>query len=347
MSTRISGRTWISIITIIFLVVALFLARHEIETAYDLLDQANLWILLLLVPLQVLSYYAAGEIIFSYLKKQKHMHKIGAPTLIRLALEMNFVNHILPSGGVSGVSYMGWRLKKFGVSASRSTAAQIVRMVATFGAYAVLLVAAVIVIMYDGAINRWVVGATIGLIAVMAGALFAVAYLLSHKSRLKSFSRKLVSFANGFRRAVGSDKRYTTQPIDSFFAEVQEDYQLIRSNKKTLIVPFLWGFVFNIAEVAMFYVAFLALGHVVNPAPIVIAFGLAGMAGFFMVTPGGAGAYEAVMVAFLVAAGINPGIALLGILLARILLLLGTIVTGYVFYQQAIIKYGKRPEPRT
>ena len=62
-----------------------------------------------------------------------------------------------------------------------------------------------------------------------------------------------------------------------------------------------------------------------------------------MVTPGGAGAYEAIMVGFLTVAGINPGVALLAILLTRVLLMLGTIVAGYAFYQQAILAHGKRP----
>jgi len=53
------------------------------------------------------------------------------------------------------------------------------------------------------------------------------------------------------------------------------------------------------------------------------------------------------MLAFLTAAGLNPGIALLGILLTRVLLLVGTIVTGYVFYQQAVLRHGKAPDAIT
>lgn len=342
MTARISGRTWVSIATIIFLLAVLFFARHDIEHAYALLGQVNLWILVLLVPLQLVSYYAAGEMIFAYLKRQKQI-KIGSLMLTRLALEMNFVNHVLPSGGVSGVSYMGWRLKHFGVSASRSTTAQLVRMVAAFVSFALLLLVAVVMMVLDGEINRWVVGATIGLIAVMSGAFIGVVYLLNHENRFAAVAHWCARTANATLTLVGSKKHVKAMSIQSFFAEIQDDYRIIRANKHLLAVPLFWGFVFNITEVAMFYVAFLALGHPINPAPLVIAYGLAGAAGFFMVTPGGAGAYEAIMVAFLTASGINPGIALLGILLTRVLLMIGTILAGYVFYQQAVLRYGKRP----
>lgn len=61
-----------------------------------------------------------------------------------------------------------------------------------------------------------------------------------------------------------------------------------------------------------------------------------------MVTPGGAGLYEAIMVSFLAAAGIAPQLSIAGIVLTRVILMLGTILTGYVFYQQAITRHGTR-----
>jgi uncharacterized membrane protein YbhN (UPF0104 family) len=65
------------------------------------------------------------------------------------------------------------------------------------------------------------------------------------------------------------------------------------------------------------------------------------VAGFFVVTPGGAGAYEAIMVAFLAIAGLDQGTSIAGILLTRVIILLGTIGFGYLFYQHAILKYGR------
>jgi uncharacterized protein (TIRG00374 family) len=89
-------------------------------------------------------------------------------------------------------------------------------------------------------------------------------------------------------------------------------------------------------------ITFWALGVSIDPAPVLIAYGVAAMAGFFVITPGGAGAYEAIMVAFLAVAGVKQGVAIAGIVLTRVILLLGTIILGYVFYQLALVKYGKQ-----
>jgi uncharacterized protein (TIRG00374 family) len=130
--------------------------------------------------------------------------------------------------------------------------------------------------------------------------------------------------------------------IETFFSDMHDDFVTLRKDKRVLIVPFLWGLLFNAADVALFVITFWALGAPINPAPILIAYGVASVAGFFVVTPGGAGAYEAIMVAFLAVAGIGSGTAIAGIVLTRVIVLLTTIGLGYFFYQHAILKYGKQ-----
>jgi len=214
----------------------------------------------------------------------------------------------------------------------------------------VVLFAAILLMIVDGGINRWIVAATVGLVTVMGSSMLVVFYILDHERRFAWLARKITLSVNAIvRRATFGRKANLLEAakVREFFVEIEKDYRVIRANIRLLVQPFLWGLVFIVSEVAMFYVTFLALGHVINPAPLVIAFGLAGVAGFFVVTPGGAGAYEVIMLAFLTAAGLNPGIALLGILLTRVLLLVGTIVTGYVFYQQAVLRHGKAPDAIT
>lgn len=346
MVKKISGRAWLSIVTAVILGVILFTSRHEIVRAWELLHQVDLTMILLLVPLQFLSYYATGESMFAYLRAQGRVKHISVPSLARLSLEMNFVNHVLPSAGVSGVSYMGWRLKHYNVPPSKSTAAQIARVIVTFGAYAVLLVVAVLALLFDGALNRLTVTLTAVLVLAILGMIAVVIYLLENSRHFEGLAMHLMAIANGLVRIFTFGKRSqiitSSRPLVEFFEEVQKDYRQVRAKKKMLAVPFIWGFVFNLAEIAMFYCAFLALGHPINPAPLVVAYGLAGAAGIFMVTPGGAGVYEIIMVGFLVAAGIDQQVGIAAIVLARVLLMAGTVIAGYAFYQQAIIKHGKR-----
>jgi len=343
-----SFRAWLSVVTFILIGVIIFFARHELAHAWRLLEQVNIWILLLLIPGQLLVYFASGEMMFSYLRAKKSIEKASPLALARMSLEMNFVNHILPSGGVSGISYMGWRLGHLGVSPGRAIMAQMVRFAMGFVAFIALLIIAVIVVTIDGNINRWIILVSSALAGLMIGAIVVGAFLLSSHRRMVVFAHWLTKTANRLVKKVTFGRVKSVliyEKVEVFFTELQHDYDALMRDKRVLAKPLMWGVVYTLADVSLFMITFWALGEPVNPAPILIAYGVATSAAFFVVTPGGAGAYEALMVAFLALAGISQGAAIAGIVLTRVFVLLGTIGLGYLFYQHAIIKYGKSKPP--
>lgn len=339
-----SFRAWLSIITFVLIGVILFFTRHELEHAWDLLFQVNLWILLLLIPAQMLLYYAGGEMIFSYLRDKGRMKTISRIELGQVALEGNFVNHVLPSGGVSGVSYLTWRLGHLGVSHGRATMAQVVRYAMGFVAFSALLIVALFMVTIDGNINRWIILVSSLLIGGMGMAIVGAVFLFSSKRRSDVFGEWIVKKINTIvRRMTFGKKRRVVKPkkVKKFMEDMHHDFMELRHDKKLLIKPFLWGLLYTALDAGLFIISFMALGEFINPALVLIAYGAASLAGFFILTPGGAGAYEAIMVAFLALAGLTQGIAIAGIVLTRVILLIGTIVFGYIFYQRALIKYGK------
>src|SRR5690606_34291207 len=119
------------------------------------------------------------------------------------------------------------------------------------------------------------------------------------------------------------------------------DYMALRRDRNILIRPFLWGLVYTLGDVFLYVITFWAMGIIFNPAPLLIAYGVASVIGIVVITPGGAGAFEAVMIGFLAIAGISDSAAIAGVRLTRVILMLGTMVLGYVFYQRSILKYGK------
>lgn len=338
----------ISWVTLALVALVLFFSRHELMKAWLLLEKVNVLILALIVPLLLLSFYAAAEIMFSYLRAKGSIEKTYWTTRARLALEWNFVNHTLPSGGVSGISYMTWRLGKLGVSAGRATSAQMVRYVAGFISTAIVIPFCVLLVTIDGNINRWIILVSSTIVLLMMLAIIGMVYLVSSSDRMQAFAQWFSRMANrlvtklthGRKRVVIREDR-----ILEFFKEIHEDYIELRRDRRVLIKPVLWGILFIILDAMVFSVTFWALGTPVNPAPILIAYTLASVAGFIVVTPGGAGAYEAIMVAFLAVAGVSSGTAIAGILLSRVIILLVTIAVGYLFYQQALSRYGKQRPP--
>lgn len=323
-------------------VAVVYVSRHQLVHAWQLLGQVNVWILLLLIPLQILSYYAAGAMIFSYLKEKYDITISGAQTA-QMALELNFVNHILPSGGVSGASYMTWRLSHMGVGAGRATLAQVVRLAMTFVAFLLLMIVAVLAITLDGNINRFTILVASGLASTIVFGTLVVVYVVKSRARLHKASNGLVRYVNRFGRHVLRRQAPLLNPDTTlqFFEDLHDDYCELARSPRVLVKPFWWGIVFTIVDVGLFWVSFWALGTPINPAPLLIAYGVASLAGVFFFTPGGVGGYEALMVGFLVTTGISQGAIIAAVLLTRTLLIIGTIASGYYFYQRALNKYGR------
>lgn len=337
-------RVWLSVITFVLIVILIIAMRGELLEAWSLLGRVDLWKLIWFVPLVLLSYFAVGETVFSYLRQKGDLDKVSWWKQIRMMLELNFVNHALPSGGASGVAYLTWRLTKHGVTASRATVAQVVRVAAGFGAFFVLLVIAVIMITLDGSVNRWI----ILLSSVLAGGMVLVTvvgiYIIKDLRRLKAATIWITRGINGIvRRLTRGRKRVVVRDkaVYEYLDDFHDDYLVLQRNKHLLVRPFLWSIVFLLVEVAQFVVVFWSLGTVVNPAPVLLAYGLATIAGFAVLTPGGSGAYEALMVSFLAVAGLTGSVAIAGVLLTRVLILAIILGPGYISYQHAVVKYGK------
>lgn len=344
---KLSVRGWISIVTVVLVGIVLFVARKDIHHAWLLLERVDGWILVAMIPTILAGYAATGEMVFSYLRQKGYAGNIGLITQMRISMELNFVNHILPSGGVSGVSYMNWRLKKLGVPLGRATMAQVVRYVAGFAALVSLLAVSVLMVTIDGHVNRWIILMSSVLVAMMVLATFGGMFLLSSPARIQRVGKWIERVGNTLVRRLTFGRvgpLINATMITNFLDDMHDDYLTLMHDKRVLIRPFLWGLFFMVTEAAIFWIVFWALGSPVNPAPILIAYGLASLMAVVVATPGGAGAYEAAMVLVLTISGMKSGEAIAGVILTRVVALFVTIVVGYVFYQQALLKHGKQPE---
>lgn len=341
-----SFRSWVTVLTLILLSVVVYLGWPQITEAFGLVGKINFWILALLIPVQFFSYYAIGAMIFSYLRAKGELKETTHWEMTRMALELNFVNHIIPSGGAAGFSYLGWVLGRHGVRAGRATMAQIVRFALAFISFVLLLVIAVIALAFDHQINRTIIAISFILVLAAVGGTILSIYIIGSQQRMVIFSGWLTRTTNKIVEKVTRGKKrqiLKLEIIGGFFEELHQDYLEIRQDKRILIRPLIWAIFVNLADVLLLVICFLALGTWVNPATLFVAFGVASIASIISVTPGGTGIYEAIMIAFLASAGVAADVAIAGTLVARVTLLLGTVIFGYLFYQLTIVKYGKNP----
>lgn len=287
-------------------------------------------------------YYAAGQIYFAFLRQRKGF-KISTPKLTRISLEINFVNHAIPSGGVSGLAYLVWRLKEMHITAGQISFIHVLRYAICALANTLQTWIAIIIVLVTGAVVEgghwalWIAAA----VALGIEAVIFVAWMIVRKQKnvdwLSDNAAKLINRV--VRKMTRGKKRkfLKEEAVANFFTDLRNYYLRIMRNKKTLWRPVIWGMFYSFLELATYWVVGCALGHPEILPQIMIAEGVASVVGTVMVTPGGVGGYEGAMIAIMVATGVDLQIATITVIVTRVCVLIGTIVTGYPFYQTALL----------
>lgn len=331
---------WLNIVTFVALGLAIFLAWGDVVHAFQKMLTLNIWILLLMVPAQFFAYFALAKLFFYFFKAidvRLSMRQLFAPML-----ELNFVNHIFPSGGASGFSYLTMRLKPDGVSTAKSTLAQLARFVSTFLAYVALMFLALFVLALQGNVNPLVVLAVSSIAFTILFSTSVLMFVISDKSRIDRFTTRLARWLNKAIHVFRPKHPETIslRRVRTMFIELHEDYLQVRGNLKDMIPVMRWALLTNIGEILLLYIAFVAHGAWVNPGAVLIALVVANTVGLVAILPGGIGLYEPLMTAVLISGGVPGALALSATLVYRVVSLLISLVTGYFLYNRALNRYG-------
>lgn len=331
-----SFKLWLNVVTIVALLVLIFFSRTQIANTFRGLFDLNFFWLAFIIPLQLCNYYSIAKFYKTYLWTLGE--DVRLRTLFKVALEMNFINNVLPSGGVSGFGYLNMRLRREGVAASKTTLTQVTRYSLTFLSFIIYLGFALFFLAIFGSASRLMVlisTSIIFLVLIGAGILI---YLISSSKRITAFTafapRLINSVIGIFRRR----KKPTIDiaRIERLFDSLHNDYVHVRKNWKELKRPFLWTMAMNLTELLTIYVVYLAFGHVVNFGAIIIAYAVANVAGLISILPGGVGVYEGLMTAVLTSSGVPRGLAVSATLVYRILNMVIFLPIGFVLYQIAL-----------
>ncbi len=313
-----------------------------LEATWASLKDMNGWVLLLLIPEQLFMYYAAGKIYFAFLQQRKGF-KISQGKLTRISLEINFMNHAIPSGGMSGLAYLVWRLKEYNVTAGQISFIHILRYGICALANAAQTVAAIAIILLTGQLvagGTWALLLAAGIAFGVIG-LIVVAWLIVRKQKnVDWLSATATKFINKVVRKIsrGKKRKYLKEDdVTRFFGDLRADYLQLKSNRRILWKPFLWGFIYSFLELATYWVVGCAMEHPEILPQIMIAEGVGSVVGTVLVTPGGVGGYEAAFIAVLVATGVPLHVSTITVIVTRVCVLLGTIVCGFVPYQMALL----------
>ena len=333
------ARYWkliLNIITFLALAGLVYAIRDQLADTITNLRKVNGWVLWLIIPLEALGYHAQN-------KMYQRMFQIAGTDikykdLWKVSLELNFVNHVFPSGGVSGISYFGLRMKMLGARGAQATLVQTMKLVLLFLSFEIMLFTGMFALAIHGKSSNLtiLIGTMIAMLVLAGTGIFA--YVIGRKSRIDAFFTGVTKVLNRVIHVV-RPKHPETIKIDSAkeaFTDFHETYMELRSRWRELYAPFWWSLVINITEVLVIYVVYIAFGDWVNIGAIILAYGVANFAGLVSVLPGGVGVYEGLMTAVLVSAGIPAALSLPVTVMYRILNTLLQIPPGYYLYNRAI-----------
>lgn len=333
----------LNVVTILLLGLAVFLVRDDVVRAFSDLRKINTFALLLIIPLQLQNYAAYAHLYKEFFKILGT--KVDFKKLYIITLELNFVNHVFPSGGVSGFSYFSARLKSFGVSAAQSTLTQTMRFVLTFTSFIALLFIGLFLLAIGGSASNMTILITCSLSFLTVFSIAGGVYIISSESRIKKFIRTLTKQINRLIHIVRPKYPETInlKRVEKVCHEMHKNYLVLRDKLPQLRRPLFYSMLANVTELLTIYVVYIAYGSFVNPGAVIIAYALANFAGLIAVLPGGIGVYEGLMAAVLISAGVPAGIAISVTVMYRVINLAISLPPGYYFYNKALPNLGKTP----
>lgn len=332
----------LNIATFAALLILVVSIRDQISQTFSDLGWVNVWALLLMVVFQVLNYLSQTRTyqgLFAVLG-----HNFSQKKLIKFSLEMNFVNHVFPSGGAAGLSYFGMRFRQEGVSVAKSTLIQLMKLVLLFLSFEVLLIFGLIVLAAGGRANNLVILLSGVITTVLLFGTAGFIYMMAKKSRIhKTFTavgKALNKFIYLFNRK--NAETISMASIQKVVEELDDNQSLFMKHWRELRRPFWWSLAANASEIMTIFVVYLAFGEWVNLGAIILAYAIANFAGLISILPGGIGIYEGLMTLVLATAGVSAAVSLPVTIMYRVLNTVIQLPPGYYFYHRNLREVSKR-----
>ncbi len=343
-SFKISFRTILTLLTLILLIYVIYANFADIKEALNHLGETNILVLLLLIPEQLFMYYCCGQMFFSYMAAKKEAKKVSRWTLMRVSLELNFVNHAVPAGGLGGLGYITWRLKPFGATAGQSSFMYVLRYVITICANQLQTILAIIFLLIFGSVpasGSWVIALTALLSVGIIAAIALIIAIASSEKRIAWFAQTVTNLVNWLVEKVTFGHKTEVlkrAKVDKYLSDAHDDLMTARRHKKLLLRPIGWGILYSFLEIATYWIVAASMGHPELLPQIMIGEAIGSVMGAIVPY----GLYELGMAGIMVSLGVPIALAGTVVLMTRVIVLASTIISGYGFYQHSISKIGRR-----
>ncbi len=294
-----------------------------VKNTWDRLDQGDPWWIALALGFQVLA-------MASYVLLFQGVHvPPGSPITYRESYLITMAGlaatRLFAAGGAGGVALTAWALRRSGMPRREVAERMIAFLVLLYGVYMLAMVVAGFGL-YFGFLPGPQTFALTMLPAVLA--LAAILIMVAIGLVPGDLERRLDGFHPSNARVAKVVRRLATVPA-SLSGGVRFALRSARRPDAALVGTFTW-WIFNMA---VLYAAFRAFGDAPPVAVLVMGY-FVGLLGNLLPLPGGIGGVDGGMIGAFAAFGVDPGLALVAVLVYRLFAFwLPTIPGGIAYFQ--------------
>jgi len=320
-------------IAIIALGVLITTRLGQLESLINTIKGVNLWLLLLVIPLRYI-YYWANTLYFRKFFEMFDNH-IEHKHLFRTVVATNFINIIIPSAGVSGLSYMRETIGKK-VKSSILTLSHLGYYMLGLVAGLVLFVSSFAMLLLSNQVVR--VSSRLILLTMFVFLVFVVIALVMLVNRRLSVDTIILLSRPVNWMLHKLHRRPITRPrVEDFLDDAGDNLNYIRQNWRMLMKPFLALFLMLLIDILSLYVVAASFGQILNPAVVISSYCLAQIGSLASVLTAGVGAFEAVLAASLVGFGVPFDVAFSITIVYRGIAFWAFLPVGLWYYKRGVI----------
>jgi uncharacterized protein (TIRG00374 family) len=320
----------------------IYYQRETFAETWRTLIDADIRYVLLLPLLQLINYFFIGNYYRGMFRQFDAV--ISRTRAWGVVAAMNFVNQVLPSGGLSGITYLAYGFHSK-LATGKTTLIQVGRYMFAFASYSILLPLAVAILLAGGngddleAVTREAAGNSDILITLGVFVAMMLLVILTFVNRKVSHSlgRLVLRLFNWFNRAILRRKNhYEFKLLRKLNSEFHEGAELIKRRGWRAATPGFHMLLSAIVEIGIVYAAVLAVGGGASISAIFLAFVAANIVGVVSIIPGDVGVHEATVIIVLVAFGLDEPAAISATLLYRVFNKAIFLPIGFYFYTKIL-----------
>jgi len=325
-STPRVSRIGLLVSAVVLVMVVLFTVLHlgEARRFANLLEHAEPGWVVLALALQLVTYVCAGAIwwpVAAAAGYRLHLLQLG-----RLAIEKLSVDHVMPSGGMSGNLVVARAMRRLGLPGSVVTEALIIDVLAYYAAYAMVTAVTFLVLWAHHKVPPFILALVVVFCFVLAAVPVLAWWVLEHRDWKPGPRLARVRFLGAFFKSLEG---------------VSPDR--IRSPRLLAIATGLNLGIFML-DAGTLWALLQATGASVHVFTAFSALVIGSLSGTISFLPGGLGSFEAGCTATLALLGVPVEAALTGTLFLRGLTLWLPLIPGIVLARRDLSRAPPRKE---